>query len=65
MSVWDERGFPLVDLGQAGVYKQTLEISEFCFPLNDLFPFEKHVGQAALGPKDIYKKIATLGLRAA
>ena len=54
-----------MDLGQAGVYKQTLEISEFFDPLNDLLPFEKHVGQAALGPKDIYKKIATLGLRAA
>ena len=52
-------------LGQAEVYKQTLEISEFFFPRNDLFPFEKHVGQAARRPKEIGKKIATLGLRAA
>ena len=40
-----------MDLGQAGVYKQTLEISEFFDPLNDLLPFEKHVGQAALRPR--------------
>ena len=45
--------------------KHALEISEFFFPQNDLFPFEKHVSQAALRTKGILKKIATLGLRAA
>ena len=31
--------------------KQTLEISELFFPQHDLFPFKKHVGQAALRPR--------------